>query len=183
MHLRFRTRDIFEVELRVKANDARLFVLVMGDFNDEPFDRSVLDELGAVNSVDLLEEEIKKSSQRAHLPDVASNLKRNAALFNYAWEQLGVSDPGTSFFAEPSVHRTKRLFDQIMGSRGIFYGLSGLRVAPQSFAVFAPRLMWTNQRAAATDLCRIRPRAFDRVKKAGYSDHFPATCVLETRSR
>lgn len=94
-----------------------------------------------------------------------------------------VSDLGTSFFAEPGVYRTKRLFDQIMGSRGIFYGLSGLRVAPQSFAVFAPRLMWTNQRTVATDLCRVRPRAFDREKKTGYSDHFPVTCVLETRSR
>jgi endonuclease/exonuclease/phosphatase family metal-dependent hydrolase len=242
VHLRFRTRDIFEVELRHKATGAEVMVLinhwpsrrgagaaasepfriavashcgrivdgylklsrrdfvqlrdsraamaclqdrwnrnvlVMGDFNDEPFDRSVLSTLGAANSVDRIEEALKTSPSRRNLPAADSYLGQDAVLFNLAWSRLGEPDQGSCFFSAVGEPRTKQLFDQIAVSRGLYDGLQGLRARPGSFAIEAPSLMWTNRNADPAELRTIRPRPFDRETHLGYSDHFPVSCTIE----
>ena len=154
-------------------------VLVMGDFNDEPFNHSVLSTLGAANSEDRLEEPLKKSPSRRNLPAASSYLGQHAVLFNLAWSLLSEPDQGSCFFSAVGEQRTKQLFDQIMISRGLYYGLQGLRARSGSFTVESPPMMWTNRNATPGALRTVRPRPFDRETKLGYSDHFPVSCTIE----
>lgn len=244
VYTRFRTRDVFEVPLRVRSNGAELIVsvhhwpsrrwgaeyseafriavasrtgrlidehlklpreqllsltdteasrdalerrwnrniLLLGDFNDEPYNRSVQAVLKAGNSEDRLEEDLLPRGR--NLPgDLRGYLAEEAHLYNAMWPFLGQDGIGTIFYSGEDVQRTKQVFDQIIVSRGLFYGKSGLRLVPQSAGVFAPRRMWTNpnlaeDRAAAAPHL-IRPKAFDRKTHRGYSDHFPVQALIE----
>jgi endonuclease/exonuclease/phosphatase family metal-dependent hydrolase len=229
MHLRYPTRDIFEVELEVKATGQRLIVLVnhwpsrsrgkyeteplriataercgrvvddhlrfsraeflalpdtaatrkaiverwnrnvllMGDFNDEPCDRSILDGLQATRDIDRMEEDVKIPAGK-NKPAAVGYLGRKAHLYNCMWPQLGRADEGTHYFSGST--NTFNLLDQIIVSRGLLYGLQGLKIDLPSVEIFrAPPMA-----AGAWK----RPAAFDRTTRKGYSDHFPVQCRL-----
>lgn len=230
VHLRYPTRDIFEVHLPVKANDAELLVLVnhwpsrrqghyetepyritvaehcgrlvdgllklsraefmalpdtaaslvklndrwnrnvlvMGDLNDEPYDRSVLQYLQGTKDLDHLEEEIKAGPGR-QIPEPRSYLSRRAYLLNCDWPLLATADQGTFFF--PQATNSMNVLDQILVSRGLYYGQQKLRLALGSVEIFAPGEIRTP---------KGRPRPFDRKTKKGCSDHFPITGILQT---
>lgn len=229
MHLRYPTRDIFEVELVVKATGQRLLVLVnhwpsrsqgkfeteplriataercgrvvdehlrfnradfmampdnavtrqaiidrwnrnvllMGDFNDEPFDRSILDSLQATKDMDRMEEDVKIAASK-NKPSADGYLGRKAHLFNCMWPHLGRSDEGTHYFSGST--NTFNLLDQIIVSRGLLYGSQGLRIDPASVEIFRAAPM-------AGGVWK-RPVAFDRETLKGYSDHFPVQCKI-----
>lgn len=230
VHLRYPTRDIFEVHLRVKENDAELLVLVnhwpsrrqgqhetepyritvaehcgrlvdgllklpraefmalpntaaslaglndrwnrnvlvMGDLNDEPYDRSVLQYLRGTKDLDHLEEEIKPGPGR-QIPEPKSYLARRAYLLNCDWPLLATPDQGTLYF--PQATNSMNVLDQILVSRGLYYGQQKLRLALGSVEIFAPGELRTP---------KGRPRPFDRKLKKGYSDHFPVTGIVRT---
>jgi hypothetical protein len=151
-------------------------VLLMGDFNDEPFDRSILDYLKAANSTDHLEEPIKASrgSSREHTPTPASYFEDQAYLFNCMWPFLAQPDIGTLFYSGAT--NTMNVLDQLMISRGLYYGLQGLKFDCESVEIFRPDIMSSRQKQ--------RPVAFDfdkTGKKAprGYSDHFPISGLIK----
>ena len=137
-------------------------LLVMGDLNDEPIHRSVLDYLQGSKDLDHVEEEIKGSAGQP--PDVKSYLGKQAFLFNAMWPQFAVPDRGTFYFSGAT--NSMNLLDQFMVSRGLYFGGQGLQFDPASVAIF-------NQPPVASP--RGRPIAFDRKKLTGYSDHFPIT--------
>jgi endonuclease/exonuclease/phosphatase family metal-dependent hydrolase len=249
-HLRYPTRDIFEVTLKVKDNNAEIKVLVnhwpsrrqgrfesepfrmtlaelagrivdeyvrmprdefmalpdkmdslrllnerwnrnvlvMGDLNDEPFDRSVLDYLQATKDTDLLEEQIKaapnakKPAPLAYLgrdiskpgkPLARKYLGIKAYLFNCMWRLMDEPDTGTHYFAgglsgtKPT--HTMDMLDQFIVSRGLYYGASKLKIDLESVEIFKPKPLVTP---------KGRPRPFDRKTKKGYSDHLPIQCVI-----
>ncbi len=230
VHLRYPTRDIFQVNMRILENDAEMMVLVnhwpsrrrgnyesepyritvasycgqiidgilkfprdeflampdteatlqrlnerwnrnvllMGDFNDEPFNRSLLDELQAASGEDKLEEELKASAGR-ETPAPDRYLKAQAYLFNGMWPFLGMPDVGTHYFS--GAVNTMNVLDQFILSRGLYYGLQGLRLDPQSIEIFTPEPMTT---------AKGRPKAFDKGTKKGFSDHFPITALIDT---
>ena len=159
VNLRYPTRDIFEVHLKVKANNSDLIVLVnhwpsrsigrletepfrmtvashcgrlldnnvklprkeylqlqdddeslaiinerwdrnvlvMGDLNDEPWNRSVIDTLGGGFSSDHLEEPIKFA--RGCLPSYRSYASKSAWLFNPMWSLMSQPDRGTHYYS------------------------------------------------------------------------------------
>lgn len=227
VHLRYPTRDIFEVHLRVLANDARMMVLVnhwpsrrlgqyetephrmtvaehcgrlvdaylkfdrdaypedtpdglarlnerwdrnvlmMGDLNDEPYDRSVLHYLLGSRCLDHLEDPLRKSSGR-NTPELRNYLARNAYLFNCMWPLLGRPDIGTHYFADST--NSANLLDQFLVSRGLYYGKQGLRARVDSATIHMAPQMTT---------AKSRPRPFDKATRKGYSDHFPITFRLE----
>jgi hypothetical protein len=245
VHLRFATRDIFEVPLKVKENGKELIVfvnhwpsrrgsgakhseafritvashagrlidrrlkvtrqrllelpdvpasreeleaawrrniLVLGDFNDDPFDRSVQEVLRASNSLDHLEEELLARSR--NIPSNYSDyLAKQAYLYNYMWPILVRGGAGSIFFSGQGDSRTKQLFDQVIASRSLHYGLEGLQVVPDSVDVFTPKLMWTDSRLSeeggAKNPHKVRPRGFDRRSGEGYSDHFPVVGQIQ----
>jgi endonuclease/exonuclease/phosphatase family metal-dependent hydrolase len=229
LHLRYPTRDIFEVELVVKATGQRLLVLVnhwpsrsqgkyeteplriataqrcggvvddylrfnradflalpdtaatrkaiidrwnrnvllMGDFNDEPFDRSVLDYLQATRDLDRMEEDVKIAAAK-NKPPAAAYLGREAHLYNCMWPHLGRPDEGSHYFSGST--NTFNLLDQIIVSRGLLYGIQGLKIDLPSVEIFrAPPMAGGAWK---------RPVAFDRKTRKGYSDHFPVQCRI-----
>jgi len=234
VHLRYRTRDIFQVPLRVRETGAELVVfvnhwpsrkggvyesepfrlavanhagrlvdrvltfdrqeflalpdtkeslerlnerwnrnvLLMGDLNDEPYSRSVLDFLQASSGLDHLEEPIRASGGR-HLPAAKSYLQKQAYLYNPMWRLLTEPDRGTHYYSGST--NTMNMLDQFIVSRGLTYGLQGLRLAPGSVSIHTPALMTTRTG-------RPVPFEFDRrgVTRNGYSDHFAIQAVLET---
>ena len=146
-------------------------VLVMGDFNDEPWDRSVLEVLGAACSVKQLESPVQPSG--GSLPSYRSYAAATACLFNPMWSLAGTPDVGTVCF--PGSGRTMHLTDQFLLSRGLFFGLNGLQ--PESGAdgipsveIFRPDCMTTEHAS---------PRQFRCDSRTGYSDHFPITMALQ----
>jgi hypothetical protein len=235
VHLRYRTRDVFEIPLRVRENGAKLTVLVnhwpsrsrgkfesepyrltvashcgrivnnllkfsrsefmqmrnsqralkklndrwdsnillMGDFNDEPFDRSILDFLQASNGEDHLEEIVKPASN-SNLPSAKRYLKKQTFLFNCMWPQLGIPDNGTLHFSQST--NTMNLLDQFIISKGLYFGNQGLKFNQSSVEIFKPDIMSTG--------IKKRPKKFEfdskKIKKNGYSDHFPITATIET---
>lgn len=236
LHLRYPTRDIFEVELELRDSGAKLLVLVnhwpsrslgrleteplriavaercgrvvdeylkftkdeflalpanaatraallakwnrnvllMGDFNDEPYDRSVLDALLATRDIDRIEEDLAIPA-RAHKPAASGYLARHAYLFNCMWPFVGRPDTG-SFFHGGSMTggaptNTMNMLDQFMVSRGLLFGQQGLRLDPISVNVF-------REAPIATGVKR-RPKAFEIRTRKGYSDHLPIECQIE----
>jgi len=149
-------------------------VLLMGDFNDEPYNRSLVNYLLAAKDVDHIEEVIRKASAaarppRQHTPTVRDYLERKAYLFNCMWPQLGLSDNGTLHFGE-SVN-SFNLLDQFCISRGLLMGQAGLKMALDSVRILRAPPMSSAQKQ--------RPIAFDKQTKKGYSDHFPIEAEIE----
>jgi hypothetical protein len=148
-------------------------VLLMGDFNDEPFTRSMLSYLQASSGTDKLEEPIRKAGG-SNLPDAESYLRRQAFLYNCMWPVLGRPDEGTYYYSDST--NTMNLLDQFIISRGLYYGSAGLRFDLPSVEVFRPELIRTGGKG--------RPKAFSftttgQVLVSGYSDHFPILSRLE----
>ena len=150
-------------------------VLLMGDFNDAPYDRSVLSELRAASGCDKIEEPVKSKNKGTSLPETEAYLKRQPTLFNCMWRLLGKPDAGTYFFS--SDVNTMVVFDQFVISRGLLYGYAGLKLPPESVSVFKDESMTT---------VSGRPRKFKFKEKGkpssrptGVSDHFPITALIE----
>jgi Endonuclease/Exonuclease/phosphatase family len=149
-------------------------VLLMGDFNDEPYSRSVVDYLLAAKDLDNIEEVIEKASANArpprrHTPTVRQYLEKKAYLFNCMWPLAGMSDRGSLHYG-PGVN-TFNLLDQFMISRGLLFGKSGLKMRLDATRVFEAPPMASAQKR--------RPVAFDKKTKRGYSDHFPIEAVID----
>jgi hypothetical protein len=123
--------------------------------------------------VDHLEEVIKKSANR-NLPSPKVYLGKSAYLFNCMWPLLGMPDEGTYYFSGST--NTMNLLDQFMVSRGLFFGLQGLKFKVDSVEIFKPDIMATG--------AKKRPKKFEfdenGIKTNGYSDHFPIQAIIET---
>lgn len=149
-------------------------VLLMGDFNDEPYSRSVVDYLLAAKDLDHVEEVIKKASAgakppRLQTPTVRDYLEQKAYLFNCMWPQTAQSDHGSLYFGQGV--NTFNLLDQFMVSRGLLLGTAKLKMLQDTVRVFeAPPMVSAQKR---------RPVAFDKKTKKGYSDHFPIKAQIE----
>ena len=142
-------------------------VLLMGDFNDEPYSRSMLDYLQAAKDLDHVEEEMKGAAG-GKPPAAKAYLARNAYLFNPMWRLLATPDVGTHFFSAAT--NSMNLLDQFVLSRGLVYGLQGLKFDSGSVGIF-------NQPPAAGP--SGRPLNFGRETLKGVSDHFPITAKIE----
>lgn len=174
-------------------------ILVMGDLNDEPYNRSVLEELMASSGFDKLEEPVKRSGGNAHIPSPEAYGRLQAPLFNCMWPVLSEPDRGTYHFGDGIP--TFNLLDQFIASRGLYYGHSGLRMKRRT------RLSPAEEAGGdpvETDLKTVQADSFDpdfmvtslktrRPKKfdfgiedgqahhnGGFSDHFPIVTTLKT---
>jgi endonuclease/exonuclease/phosphatase family metal-dependent hydrolase len=173
-------------------------ILALGDFNDEPFNRSVLEELGASSGFDKLEEAVKRSGGNDHLPGAVPYAKLQAPLFNCMWPIAAMPDRGSYFFGSGTP--TMNMLDQFVVSRGLYYGTSGLRMKRRIRLdppveegdppveveldtvwadVFDCDLMITSQQTR-------RPRSFRfdiengvATHNDGFSDHFPIVTTIE----
>ena len=163
-------QDMLDTEETLKLLNERWNrnILLMGDFNDEPFNRSILDELQASSGEDKLEEPLKASTDRK-TPTLERYLEAQAYLFNGMWPFLGKPDVGTHYFSRAV--NTMNMLDQFIMSRGLYYGEQGLKLDTKSIDIFTPDAMTSP---------KGRPKAFDKKSKKGFSDHFPITVLIDT---
>ncbi|MBI3249101.1 MAG: hypothetical protein HYZ50_21570 [Deltaproteobacteria bacterium] len=145
-------------------------VLVMGDLNDEPFNRSVTDYLQGSKDLDKVEEELRPAPKQ-EIPTLRGYLQRSPVLFNLSWPQFAIPDNGTFFFSGGAAN-TMNVLDQFMVSRGLYFGASALKVRPNSARIFRSPDMTTGTKQ--------RPKEFDKKKPGGYSDHFPIELLIDT---
>lgn len=143
-------------------------VLVMGDLNDEPYNRSVVDYLQAARDLDRVEENLRKPNNSEKIA-TADYLSRKVFLFNCMWPVVGQADLGSHFFSGGT--NTMNVLDQFAVSRGLLFGEQGLRLVPDSARISRPPVMTSS---------KGRPRAFDKKTHVGYSDHFPIEMEIET---
>ena len=127
-------------------------VVVMGDFNDEPFNRSVTDYALAGNSVTKV--------RNAQSP----------RLFNLMWPHLG-QGLGTHYYGNfPNV------LDQFWISKGIVTGRSGFRVEIASAKIE----MFDRMVARGDYPAPIRfGRPSEKLNRDGFSDHYPIAMILQ----
>jgi len=124
-------------------------ILVMGDFNDEPFNRSIT--------------EYAKSTVSA---DRVLNAHSVPWLYNLMWEAIG-SRAGTFYYSD-----AYNVLDQFMVSRGMLVDNAKLKVQQGSIRIEVFPEMSKN------GIPRKFGRPAEALDQEGYSDHFPISLVL-----
>jgi predicted extracellular nuclease len=124
-------------------------ILVMGDFNDEPFNRSIT--------------EYAKSTVSA---DRVLNARSVPWLYNLMWEAIG-SRAGTFYYSDAF-----NVLDQFMVSRGMLIDNAKLKVQQGSIRIEVFPEMSKN------GIPRKFGRPAEALDQNGYSDHFPISLVL-----
>jgi endonuclease/exonuclease/phosphatase family protein len=144
-------------------------LMVVGDFNDEPFDRSVTEHLKASKDFDFVTGE--RNDLDRFSPETADYRAEDAILFNATAHLAGQPTCGSYYLAGNESGKTTnpfQLLDQLVISRGLAKG-PGLRLERDSVGYFNDRLVATPG---------LRPRAFDRKTGKGTSDHLPLVARL-----
>ncbi|MEW5879148.1 MAG: hypothetical protein AB1761_01745 [Pseudomonadota bacterium] len=143
-------------------------LLVCGDFNDEPADRSVVEHLKASRERERVAGDTNDLDR--FTPEVADYRARDIFVFN-ATARFGAAGVGSYFFeAGESGRATNRhqALDQLVVSRGLLKP-AGLRLIEDS-------VRYVNDATVATR--SGRPRPFDRKTGKGTSDHLPLLAQL-----
>lgn len=145
-------------------------ILLLGDFNDEPFDRSLLHHLKASGDLDRVIGETNDIDKFHREP--ARYREQEFFLFNASWRLLG-EEPGGSYFLARTyagqLARRYQLLDQVIVSRGLALQV-GLHLDLDSVQVF--------RRKGLNATRSWRPKPFARKTQTGSSDHFPVVGEL-----
>lgn len=124
-------------------------ILVMGDFNDEPFDYSIMEHALATNEKEKL------------------RYGRNPWLYNLMWGLLAKGKYTHSYRSQDAI------LDQFMVSKGFLYDNSKMSVKEDSVKIEK----YPGMTSRGSPKRFGRPSR--SMNKKGYSDHFPISVVLE----
>jgi hypothetical protein len=145
-------------------------VLLMGDFNDEPFDIAVVNHLQASSELDRVvgtTNEIKDFKK-----ETADYRSDDTFLYNACWRFLDPENLGTFYISSTPAGEVfanrYQVLDQIIVSRGLLKQ-NGLRLDLTSVAIYDALSVATPTR---------RPRPFNRDTLKGTSDHLPVVAAL-----
>ncbi len=125
-------------------------ILLMGDFNDEPFNRSMQEYLLGARD--------RGRVSRARSPRV----------LNLMWPLMSVRNPGTHRFGSDW-----NMLDQFLVTRGMLRTQSLVRVLPESVEIFRPEFVRGSGGAP-----RRFGRPSRGMDRDGFSDHFPIAVTL-----
>lgn len=173
-HIRFDAKKYLELKA---ANDLATVqarwetkVLIMGDLNDEPADRSLVEHLQASSEIDRVAGPTNAITKFA---DEAIGYRGDDAfLYNASWQFLAPENTGTYFLdatRDETFANRYQVLDQIIVSRGLL-DPSGLHLDPSSVQIHTSETVATKGTK--------RPRGFDRETRKGTSDHLPVTALL-----
>ena len=124
-------------------------IIAMGDFNDEPFDRSLMEHALSVNNVSKV--------QRARTPK----------FYNLMWSLLA-KGRGTHYYGSDI-----SILDQMMVSKALLDKKTGLSIKLDSIKIEDDSSM------AYRGKPRRFGRPSKKYNPDGYSDHFPISAILE----
>jgi endonuclease/exonuclease/phosphatase family metal-dependent hydrolase len=173
-HLRFPSTDYLDLRARgdLGAVQERFDtpVLIMGDFNDEPADRSVVQHLQASSELDRV---VGPTNDIDRFNDEVAHYRNGDNwLYNPMWKFLAEENTGTYFLSStPSGERFAnryQVLDQLVASRGLLIG-DGPRLDVDSVAIVRTPNVATPS---------FRPRPFNRSTGKGTSDHLPVTAMI-----
>jgi hypothetical protein len=200
--------DLREMPTNVKENEESLAklnqkwnknVLIMGDLNDNPFDRSILNYLHATPDKNRLiewKEIFEHPNLKKWQTDKHNYLYQPAFLYNCMWKLI----PDGTLFFEGGFD----LFDQFIISRGLLNGEQGLKMdlneieidksTKMSNHILAGNFESTGQENKIHPIFKESPMPFEYIKKkangepenlpvgrdplTGFSDHFPIQSVI-----
>jgi hypothetical protein len=157
--------DLAAVQARWEAK-----VMVIGDLNDEPNDRSLVGHLLASREVERVVGETNDIDSFS--AETATYRGKEVFIFNTGWEFLAQERTGTLFIdstPEGRFPNRYQVLDQLLVTRGLI-GNAGLRLRQDSVAICRHSKVATPSG---------RPRAFDKATSKGTSDHLPITAVLD----
>lgn len=134
-------------------------LLVMGDFNDEPFNRSLIEYA--------LSERIERR--------VVSKRTQNPYLFNLMWSLMG-RGVGTYYY-----EGLPNMLDQLLVNRAMLRPESALKVRPESVEILTfPEMVVSSGVNKGSPKRFGRPSAASSFDEPGFSDHLPiAVRVVE----
>ncbi len=143
-------------------------IVAMGDFNDDPFDESILIHARATR-------------ERG---DVARS-QRAARFYNLAWHYL--TQQGQDHRGDPkSLHGTLyhkgngHVFDQLFVSKGLLMPSSPMTVKANTARIEAfPEMVDHRVSYGPIRFGLPKGRAADNVNASGFSDHFPVSVVIQ----
>lgn len=137
-------------------NDPNVSILSMGDFNDEPFNRSMQEYLLGTRDPGRVK---------------GSPLVR---LLNLMWPLMQGNDPGTYLFSS-----NWNMLDQFLVSKSFLKNTSKVKIVDGSTAIFKPQQLIGRAGAAKKYGRPSKPSSFDQT---GFSDHFPIVMKIKTNS-
>jgi predicted extracellular nuclease len=138
------------------ANNSNLPILAMGDFNDEPFNRSMQEYLLGT-----------RDPGRVTRSPVAR-------LLNLMWPLMQGDDPGTYLYSS-----NWNMLDQFLVSKQFLKNTSKVKLVDGSTALFKPQQM---KGPAGTAKKYGRPSRPSRFDQTGFSDHYPVVMKIKTNS-
>ena len=174
-------------------------IIIMGDFNDQPFDKSLIGHLRAIPDPEPMREWryifefLKKDFMtRERLSDKENYLQQAAYLYNCMWRLI---PDGTNY--NDKLMNPMNLLDQFIISRGLYHGENKLIMNLNEVKIFKETTSapygHNNMTIKEPD---GRPMSFEWIKKdkhgkpleirrgrepnSGYSDHFPIQAIIKT---
>ncbi|MGE4029904.1 MAG: endonuclease/exonuclease/phosphatase family protein [Thermoleophilia bacterium] len=158
-------------ELRRKAATA---VIVLGDFNDEPWDTSVRVGLNAVRERRSVTEPLRLPRGRGKRA-VEQYTALNVPIFNPMWELIGSGEgPGGTVYWDGAWH----VLDQVAVSAGL-YGDGPARLVEDSLRIHQLREVQVEGSPVQVATRNGVPLAFDHTTGRGASDHLPISFQLD----
>jgi len=132
--------------------EKNLRVISMGDFNDEPYNRSMREYLLGTRDPGRV------------------RYSRSGHMLNLMWPLMKGHDPGTYLYKSDW-----NMLDQFLESYGMLHTASNVRVKQNTVEIFKPDIL----KAAGGKARKFsRPSARGGVDLDGFSDHFPITVKL-----
>ncbi len=132
---------------------ANIPILIMGDFNDEPFNRSMQEYLLGTRD-----------------PGRVKAAKSPIAL-NLMWPLMQGDDPGTYLYSS-----NWNMLDQFLVTKGMLRTQSPVKVDLSSIEIFRPAAI---RKTNGSPKKFGRPSKASSFNQTGFSDHFPITVLLK----
>lgn len=137
----------------VDEHGGELPVLIVGDFNDEPFNRSMQEYLLGTRD--------RNRVTRARTPRI----------LNLMWPLMADNNPGTYRFGSDW-----NMLDQFLATKGLLLERTPVTVQPDTVEIFRPEVMV----GSGGRPNRFGRPSNNTLDEDGLSDHFPITVVIET---
>ena len=148
------TVSVIIEDLRTQ-NGNNVPILLAGDFNDEPYNRSMQEYLLSTRD--------RNRVTRA----------RNPMVMNLMWPLMTGNHPGTYKYSSDW-----NMLDSFLANRGMLVASTPVTVQPDTVQIFRPAVMVGN---SGVPIRYGRP-SNNSLNQNGFSDHFPITVVVETGS-
>lgn len=148
-------------------------VLLLGDYNDEPFDESVRQALRTSH----LRQDVV---DRGRLAEGAKTVLRtyhetDIWLYNPCWHLISAGRPCGTFYREG----TWRIYDQVIASHGALLPTSPMQLVEGSLRVFSEPQIEYGRTTVEMATRGGMPREFSPETGTGVSDHFPLVFELD----